>query len=89
MLNKTRQLFFLVLFGAISGCSTIQTHSGSQKYVYPYIGTAKAIAQAKKAWSDYDYYGEFYLYASDVPLCFIADTIILPYDLYRDWTARQ
>ena len=73
-----------------SGCSTIQTHKGSGDYVRPYIGTSHAIQKAKRVWNnyDYEYYGIFELHALDVPACFILDTIILPYDLYRYLTYK-
>lgn len=79
-MNKA--IYLLVLISINSGCSTIQT-VGIRNITHPYIGTSRAIKQAKKAWNNYDYYGEFGLYAADVPLCLFADTILVPYDFYK------
>lgn len=69
----------------ISGCSTIVTHSDDTIIPGPYIGTKRAVEQTKRHWYNYDYYGQVFLYAMDVPMCVIADTVVLPYDLYRSY----
>jgi len=82
--RKSNQLLFVVLIAIVcSGCSTIQTHTGKGNQYKPYIGTSVAIDKAKKVWKNYDYYGQFELYAADIPASLIADTIIIPYDLYK------
>lgn len=75
-------LFLLTLLG---GCSTIKKHQYND-VVHPYGGTARALDQAGKVWHDYQYFGQFTLYAMDVPLCLVADTLVLPYDLYSSAT---
>lgn len=71
---KGISLAFLVL---LTGCSTIQSQTdGSQ--AKPYLGTSKAISKAKHVWHHYDYFGQFGLYAMDVPACLVADTLLLP-----------
>ena len=77
---KSIVLSVLVLF--MSGCSSIATHSQQETSV-PYAGTKQAFKKAKKTWFDYDYYGQFTLYAIDVPFSFITDTLLYPIDAYQ------
>ena len=39
---------------------------------------------AIRSWIDYEYYGEFFVRLIDVPMCLIADTVLLPYDWYQN-----
>lgn len=73
----------LVTVIALTGCSTIQTHTSGEQALHPYIGTSKAIEKTQRAWHHYDYYGEAAIYSSDILASFIADTLILPYDIYQ------
>ncbi|KPJ91924.1 MAG: hypothetical protein AMJ53_10420 [Gammaproteobacteria bacterium SG8_11] len=67
----------------ISGCSTIKMHSDENIKPGPYVGTKQAIKDTQRHWENYDYYGQVFVYAVDVPLCLIADTIVLPYAIYN------
>lgn len=84
---KRRNLIFLpviLLSGSIvSGCSTYIVHTDASIIPGPYIGTKRAVRQTVRHWDHYDYYGQVFLYAMDIPLCLVADTVVLPYDLYR------
>ena len=74
-------LMLVVLF--TSSCSTVIVHSQKDRSPGPYSGTAQAIEQTKKSWHSPTLYGEVFWTAFDVPLSFVADTIILPYDLIQ------
>jgi uncharacterized protein YceK len=67
----------------LSGCSTIQIHSDQAVTPAPYVGTKQALNKTKRYWYDYDLYGQVVVAALDVPLCMVADTLVLPYDAYR------
>jgi len=67
---------------SVSGCSSIVAHS-KQETPAPYAGTKSAIKKAKKSWYEYDFYGQFSIYAMDAPFSFIADTLLYPLDAYR------
>ena len=77
----------LLLLGAllVSGCSTIKLHSDDNIAPGPYVGSKHAVKQTQRHWHHYDYYGQVFLYALDVPLCLIADTIVLPYAIYNTY----
>lgn len=64
-------------------CSTIQVHSDEAVTPAPYTGTQHAMQATKRYWHQYDYYGQVIIAALDVPLCLIADTLVLPYDAYQ------
>jgi len=66
-----------------SGCSTVATHMDDSITPSPYSGTNRAVNKTVRSLKDYDYYGEFYIRSFDVPLSLIADTVVLPYDLYQ------
>lgn len=74
---------FLISCLMLSACSTIVVHSDDTITPAPYIGTKRAIKQTARHWQKYDYYGQVFVYALDVPLCLIADTVLLPYDWYK------
>jgi len=75
---------FILLSGSVfTGCSTYIVHNDDSIVPGPYIGTKRAVNQTARHWRHYDYYGQVLVYAMDVPLCLIADTVVLPYDIYR------
>ena len=82
--NLTILMCFL---GAVwlNGCSTIKLHADDSITPGPYVGTKHAIKNTQRHWQDYDYYGQVFVYATDVPLCLIADTIVLPYAIYNTY----
>lgn len=49
----------------------------------PYLGTGKAFKNTADSIFDYDYFGEVFVRVWDIPLCFVADTLLLPYDIYH------
>ena len=81
------KLFTLCLFGSVllSGCSTIKMHSDDTITPGPYVGSKQALVEVQRHWQNYDYYGQVFLYAMDVPLCLIADTVVLPYAIYNTY----
>lgn len=82
-LSKATKIIVMSVFVlSVGGCSSIAAHS-KQKSPVPYAGTKSAIKQAKKTWFDYDFYGQFSIYAIDAPFSFIADTVMYPIDAYR------
>lgn len=50
----------------------------------PYSGTSRATKKVLRSLKDFDYYGGFFIRVIDVPMCLIIDTVILPYDLYKN-----
>jgi uncharacterized protein YceK len=77
-------LLTILLSGSMtSACSTYIVHNDSSIIPAPYLGTKRAIRETGRHMEHYDYYGQVLLYLMDVPLCLIADTVVLPYDLYR------
>jgi uncharacterized protein YceK len=68
----------LLLF--VSGCSTVKVHALNHDILHPYLGTKTAVKAFVISFKDYHYYGEQYLMAVDVPFCFVADTLLFPYD---------
>lgn len=73
----------LMLVAFLAACSTIEVHSEIGITPKPYLGTIYALHKTKKYWGHYDFYGQVVLVAMDIPLCLIADTLLLPYDAYR------
>lgn len=80
-------LLLLLSGSLIGGCSTVKMYSDDSITPGPYVGTKKAIIDTKRHWQHYDYYGQVFVYAVDVPLCLIADTLILPYAVYNSYHA--
>lgn len=80
-----RDISALVLvFSLLGGCSTVQVHSDPTVTPGPYLGTKQAVRKTKLSWYDYDYYGQVAVQALDVPLSMVADTLLLPYDVYQN-----
>jgi len=79
-------VFFLL--STITGCATIQLHSNNNAPLQVYAGTQLAWQRTQKYWHHYDFYGQVAFFAMDVPLCAIADTVLLPVDIYRATDAR-
>ena len=71
----------LILMLFICSCSSIKVHANNSSAVHPYAGTKLAVKSFFDSFVSYDYYGQPSLMAIDVPLCFFADTLLLPYDL--------
>jgi uncharacterized protein YceK len=67
---------------SLVGCSTVKVYSDDSLTPGPYVGTKHAIKNTQRHWQHYDYYGQVFVYATDVPLCLIADTVLLPYAIY-------
>ena len=70
---------FLLLSSA--GCSTVKAHAYDYNILHPYLGTKTATRNFVRSFSQFTYYGEQILWAADVPLCLVADTVLFPYDL--------
>lgn len=65
----------------LSGCSTVYVHLREPSAVSPYHGTRYAISEVGRAWREPIIPGEAPVRATlDVPLCLIADTVLLPVD---------
>jgi uncharacterized protein YceK len=73
----------LLLLTNLIGCSTIQVHLDNNITPSPYIGTKHAIKKTERYWRNYNYFGQAIFVAFDIPFCIAADTLILPYDIYR------
>ena len=76
-------LVFLLSCCLLAGCSTYIVHTDDSIIPGPYIGTKRAVKETGRHWTHYTYYVQVLVYAMDVPLCLVADTVVLPYDLYR------
>ncbi|MCG7872728.1 MAG: YceK/YidQ family lipoprotein [Candidatus Thiodiazotropha lotti] len=63
------------------GCSTVKVHLDDHDILHPYLGTKTAVNNFIRSFSDFYLYGEQFVRAMDVPFCFVADTLLLPYDL--------
>ncbi|ODC02088.1 hypothetical protein A3197_21370 [Candidatus Thiodiazotropha endoloripes] len=63
------------------GCSTVKVHLDDHDILHPYLGTKTAVNIFIRSFSDFYLYGEQFVRAMDVPFCFVADTLLLPYDL--------
>jgi uncharacterized protein YceK len=86
MRNIVLTIFWIVLGGMwLSGCSTIKLHTDDSVTPGPYVGTKHAIKNTQRHWQHYAFYGEVFIYATDVPLCLIADTVVLPYAIYNTY----
>lgn len=67
----------------LAGCATIETHSDPTREIGPYAGTGHAVHRVKQWWNNYSYDGQVVFAMMDVPLCLMADTLLLPYDLFH------
>ncbi|MCG7984191.1 MAG: YceK/YidQ family lipoprotein [Candidatus Thiodiazotropha lotti] len=63
------------------GCSTVEVHLDDHDILHPYLGTKTAVNKFIRSFSDFYLYGQQMVMAMDVPFCFVADTLLLPYDL--------
>ena len=72
----------LVALSLITACSTVSTHTVNASQAGPYSGTQQAIRNMKRSTGDFSLAGETWFHAADVPLSFVADTIVLPYDIF-------
>ena len=79
----TRIIYILLLVFPLSltGCSTVKVHASNHDILHPYLGTQQAIRGFYDSFSDYVIYNQATLMAIDIPFCFAADTLMLPYDL--------
>lgn len=71
------------IFLILPGCATIEIHSDPTAELAPYAGTGHAVHRVTQWWNNYSYEGQVAFAISDVPLCLIADTFLLPYDLFQ------
>ncbi|MGK7247249.1 YceK/YidQ family lipoprotein [Buttiauxella agrestis] len=63
----------------VSGCSSVMTHTGGQEGTYP--GTRESyemLTDSETSWG----YKPFV--ALDMPFTAVADTVLLPWDLFRE-----
>lgn len=81
-MKRFRYSLFIYL-SAILGCSTAQVHIDDNYAPYPYAGTGLAMDKTVSSITDYDFFGETFVWLFDIPMCLIADTVLLPYDAYR------
>lgn len=66
----------------LSACSTVAVHVDAPQQLYPYKGTRTAGLGGVRAWQEPIIPGEAPVRAVlDVPLCLVADTVLLPIDL--------
>ena len=83
MKTVLRSCLLCILVSTITGCATIQLHSNNDTPLQAYAGTQLAWQRTQKYWHHYDFYGQVVFFAMDVPLCAIADTVLLPVDIFR------
>jgi uncharacterized protein YceK len=76
-------LILIVSSNTLSACSSIASHTDNSITPAPYLGTKRAVTHTTRSLDKYDYYGEFFIRAIDIPMSFIADTILIPYDMYQ------
>lgn len=82
--NRRRIALVSAMTAAVaSGCSSIAVHSDARIEVGPYSGTRLAVRETKRSWTAPKFDGEVLFVMYDVPLSFVADTLMLPVDLSR------
>lgn len=69
------------ILSVLTACSTVKVHLQDHDILHPYLGTKRAIHNFIRRFSDFYLYGEQFVIGMDVPFCFVADTLLLPYDL--------
>ncbi|MEW8239773.1 MAG: YceK/YidQ family lipoprotein [Candidatus Thiodiazotropha taylori] len=69
------------ILSVLTACSTVKVHLQDHHILHPYLGTKTAIHNFIRSFSDFYLYGEQFVRGMDVPFCFVADTLLLPYDL--------
>ena len=74
----------VLAFTLLGGCATMRVHSDPNLTPGPYVGTKQAVSKTRQYWYEYDYYGQVAMAALDVPLSLVADTLLLPYDVYQN-----
>jgi uncharacterized protein YceK len=74
-------LMMVFIMSLSVGCSTVKVHLYDQQILHPYLGTKTAVKEFINSFTDYYIYGQQFLMAMDVPFCFAADTLLLPYDI--------
>ena len=79
-----RSVLVTTLLAACFGCATVETHTVDASSAAPYSGTQRAYLKMKRSTSQFTTAGETWFYAADVPLSVLADTLMLPYDIYLD-----
>ncbi|MCG8015514.1 MAG: YceK/YidQ family lipoprotein [Candidatus Thiodiazotropha sp. 'RUGA'] len=76
-----RALLVASILSVLMACSTVKVHLQDHDILHPYLGTKRAVHNFIRSFSDFYLYGEQFVRAMDVPFCFVADTLLLPYDL--------
>ncbi|MCG8089480.1 MAG: YceK/YidQ family lipoprotein [Candidatus Thiodiazotropha endolucinida] len=76
-----RALLVATILSVLTACSTVKVHLQDHHILHPYLGTKTAIHNFIRSFSDFYLYGEQFVRGMDVPFCFVADTLLLPYDL--------
>ncbi|ODB82266.1 hypothetical protein A3194_18515 [Candidatus Thiodiazotropha endoloripes] len=76
-----RALLVASIISLSVGCSTVKVHLNDHDILHPYLGTKSAVKNFIRSFSDFYLYGQQVVMATDVPFCFIADTLLFPYDL--------
>jgi uncharacterized protein YceK len=71
------------------GCSTVKVHLYDHQILHPYLGTKTAVKLFIRSFSDYYLHGQQMVMALDVPFCFVADTLLFPYDLMAKIRRQQ
>jgi uncharacterized protein YceK len=61
----------------------VDTHTVNQSLEGPYSGTQLAYRKMSRSLGDFTLAGETWFYAFDIPLSLVADTLVLPYDIYH------
>ncbi|MCG7966853.1 MAG: YceK/YidQ family lipoprotein [Candidatus Thiodiazotropha taylori] len=69
------------ILSVLTACSTVKVHLQDHDILQPYLGTKRAVHNFIRRFSDFYLYGEQFVRGMDVPFCFVADTLLLPYDL--------
>ena len=88
-MRVSRMLLSFAVVTTLTGCSTVATHSVDSSQLGPYSGTQQAFRNMKRSTSDFTLAGETWFHAADVPLSFVADTLLLPYDIFTTMPERQ
>ncbi|AVQ11628.1 Uncharacterized protein XB16_1296 [Leptospira santarosai] len=78
-----RSVFILLLFVVVLKCSSISEHGMENHWGHPYLGTQIAITYfpCNVFLSSFLFYIPVPIFALDIPLSFVVDTILLPGDL--------
>ncbi len=64
----------------LTACSTAVVHVDQPNYLYPYKGTQLAVSEVGRSWTTPLIPGEVFVRAWDIPMCLVADTVLLPID---------